>query len=167
MTRTEDEKWRVTPGIYALVYLHKVVNLRNTSKAAFWSEPCTPNLQRNTAFKQVGNREEGENPSLWVTFKASASSLCLRMKSRQKHQAGAYLRGLWWCFDLCFHLAAKDSRRATSKWSERNMFPSVLWRQVNFWEEKGGQLVAKGGAGKGKEFCVLTAVSVGSVHKRL
>lgn len=35
------------------------------------------------------------------------------------------------------------------------------------WEEKGGQLVAKGGAGKGKEFCVLTAVSVGSVHKRI
>lgn len=35
------------------------------------------------------------------------------------------------------------------------------------WEEKGGQLVAKGGAGKGKEFCVLTAVSVGSVHKQI
>lgn len=53
--RVGKEKVTQTPGMYALLYLHKRYDdLRNALKATFWSEPCTPDLHRKgkTAFKR-------------------------------------------------------------------------------------------------------------------
>lgn len=89
------EKWKVTPGVYALVYLHKVVNLRNTSKAAFWSEPCTPNLHSKETHLNRWETGRKEKTHLYESHsKRVLHHSVFEMKSRQKHQAGAYLRGL-------------------------------------------------------------------------
>lgn len=164
--RTEKERVTPTPDKYThFCICIKYVDLRNTWKATFWSEPCTPDL--HSRGKQHSN--------MWET---QSKSGCGRKESARFHESHLMFHrcffnrenrysewrrqvqiwggsGTAFNFYLNFHFSSKGCKRGRAKLIRLNKTCSHLFcdKQADFdmeGRERKVQLKAKGGAEKGK-----------------
>lgn len=154
------------------------LDLTNTSKATFWSEPCTSNLHSKR--KQHSNMwetrmqkwlwEEREGPFSWVTLEANVLSTGKPDSYIEQPQTGWDLRGrdshsAQFILYGFFSLSSTGCKQGNARLIRMNKTCSHLFCDNRLiLMSRGGrgrQLKAEGGAGKEEEFSGLSSGQCG------